>query len=186
MGDLAIVYGCVNTSSTSSGVQAIAAGPAGWTSMSGAGVAQVGTVPVFLTRGIWWKVLNAGDIAAGVVTYALGTLAVASGTGILVFRGATVPTLLSSGGVSGTAVNQSQPVVSAGAKLYVNLMCMRADLAEVITPPVGWTNIYPGVMFAGSFFFSDPPTYAAQCAGIVGHWSWTSNCQGFNHWFKLA
>lgn len=186
VGDLALVYGCVNTSSTSSGILAISSAPAGWTSLSGAGVAQVSTTPTFTTRGIWWKILTAGDIAAGVVTYGLGTLAVSSATGILVYRGGTTFTLLASGGVTGTAINQSQPVVSAGAKLYINLLCLRADLAETITPPPGWTNIYPGVMFAGAFFFSDPATYAAQCAGIVGHWSWTTSSGGFNHWIKAS
>lgn len=186
VGDLALVYGCVNTSSTSSGTLAIASAPTGWTSLSGAGVAQISTTPTFTTRGIWWKVLTLADLNTGTVTYGLGTLAVSSATGIMVFRGASTFTLLSSGGVSGTAVNQSQPVASAGAKLYINLLCLRADLAEVITPPTGWVNAYPGVMFAGAFFFADPTTYNGTMAGVVGHWSWTTSSGGFNHYLKAS
>lgn len=188
-GDLALFYGIVNTSSsaTTPSTQAISAGPTGWTALSGAGLAQVSTTPTFTSRAIWWKVLTAGDITTSVVSYTLGTLVTTSACGVMVFRGASTFSLLSSGGVGvSTSVNQSQPVASAGAKLYINLLCLRADLAETITPPTGWVNIYPGVMFAGAFFFVDPATYNATMAGVIGHWSWTTSSGGFNHFIKAS
>lgn len=188
-GDLALFYGIVNTSSSdlTPSTQGISAGPAGWTPLSGAALAQVATTPVFVTRAVWWKVLTAADIATAAVSFTPGSLVTFAACGVMVFRGASVFTLLSSGGVgASTSVNQSQPATSAGTKLYINLMCLRADLAEVIHPPAGWTNVYPGVMFAGAFYFSDPTTYAAQCAGIVGNWSWTTASGGFNHFIKAS
>jgi hypothetical protein len=180
VGDMALFYGCENTSSTASGVQGIAAGPAGWTVMSGAGVAQISTTPTFTTRGLWWKKLVQADITAGVVSFTIGSLGITAACGVLVFRGGSTFSLVSSGGISGTQVNTSTPAKPANAILMIYLLTLRADLNEVITPDTGhnWTNLYPGAMFAGAFFFRDPATWVAAEAG---HWSWTTTSGGFQH-----
>lgn len=185
VGDMALFYGVENTSSTASGIQGIAAGPAGWTALSGAGVAQFSTTPTFSTRGIWWKKLVQADITAGVVSFTIGSLGITAACGVLVFRGGSTFALVSSGGVSGTSINQALPADPVTEILMVNLLCLRADLAEVITQPTGYTNLYPGAMFAGAFFFCGPATYT-PLAGTVAHWSWTTTSGGFNHNIKLT
>lgn len=185
-GDLALYYGCVNTSATSSGILGISSSPAGWTSLSGAGIAQFSTTPVFATRGIWWKVLTAADIATDVVSYGTGTLATAAACGMMIFRGGSTFTLRSSGGGSGTAVSQALPVKPVGLSLMIDLICTRADLAEVISPVSGFVNFgtyqnsYPGVMFAGAFYFCDPITYTGIASGTA-RWQWTTSSGIFNH-----
>lgn len=184
VGDLALFYACENTSSTASGTQAIAAGPAGWNALSGAAVAQIGTTPVFNSRGVWWKKLVQADLDAVSVSFTIGSLGVASACGVLVFRGGNSFTIVSSGGTSGTAVNTVLPAKPAGTKVMVYLLTMRADLNEVIanagTAPgsSNWTNVYPGAMFAGAFFFRDPNTWVT---GEAGRWTWTTTSQGFQH-----
>lgn len=187
VGDLALFYGCENTSATASGTQAIASGPAGWTVLTGTqgSTAQVSTAPVFLTRAIWWKKLVAADIAVanggtgtGVVSFTIGTLGVASACGVMVFRGGTQ--------FNGTAFNTMDSRVSqnftapakiAGCKLVIFMNCLRADLAEVITKPAAFTSAYPGVMFAGAFFFCDPNSYVV---GSIISTSWTTSSGGSN------
>lgn len=192
VGDLALFYGCENTSATASGTQAIAAGPTGWTSLSGAGVAQVSTTPTFTTRGVWWKKLVAADldVAAGqggtgngVVSFTVGTLGIASACGVLVFRGGTSFSLRSSGGTSGVTISRAIPVAVTGAKVYICLLCLRADLNEVITPAQAtWVNVYPGAMFAGAFFFRDPSQWVG---GEIDQFSWTTSSQGFQHFIAI-
>lgn len=179
VGDMALFYGCENTSSTAAVGQAISAGPTpGWTTMNSP--VQIGTTPVFCSRGVWWKKLVAADILAGVVSFTVGTLGITSACGILVFRGGTSFSLISSGGTSGAFVNTSTPAKPANAILMIYLLTLRADLNEVITPDPGhnWTNIYPGAMFAGAFFFRDPATWVVAEAG---HWQWTTTTPGFQH-----
>lgn len=187
-GDLALFYGVVNTASTASGIQGIAAGPTGWTSLVGAGVSQISTTPTFTTRGIWWRVLTQADITADVVQFTTGTLATIAASGMMLWRGATTPTftLRSSGSGSGTAVSQALPVKPAGLQLMIELMCTRADLAEVISPVNGFVNFgtyqhqYAGVMFAGTFYFCDPITYTGIASGTA-RWQWTTSSGVFNH-----
>lgn len=178
VGDMALFYGCENTSSTASGTQGIAAGPTpGWTTMSAP--AQISTAPTFTTRGVWWKKLVQADITAGVVSFTVGSLGITAACGILVFRGGSAFSLVSSGGISGTSVNTSTPAKPANALLMIYMLTLRADLNEVITPDVhNWTNLYPGAMFAGAFFFRDPATWVVAEAG---HWSWTTTSGGFQH-----
>lgn len=188
-GDLALYYGCVNTSATASGIQAIAAGPTGWTALSGAGVAQVSTTPTFTTRGIWWKVLTAADIATDTVSYSTGTLATFSACGMMIFRGGgNTFTLRSSGGVGTTNnVNFAFPAKPVGLSVMIELFCLRADLAETLsalgspfTAALNFHNSYPGVMFAGAFYYSDPTSYTAA-ASQTGSWGWTTASSGFHH-----
>lgn len=187
-GDLALYYGTVNTSSTSSGIQGIAAGPTGWTTLSGAGVVQFGTSPVFVTRGIWWRVLTQADIDGDTVSFTPGSLAVASACGIMIFRGATTPALVSStSSTSGlTHANASNPstVSLNGEKLAVLLITFRADLAETITAPSVWQDPVAGVKFAGDFYFADPTTYANSIASTVSAISWTTASPYSVLWIK--
>jgi hypothetical protein len=107
---------------------------------------------------------------------------------MMLWRGATTPTftLRSSGGGSGTFVNQALPVKPAGLQLMIELMCTRADLAEVISPGPGFVNFgtyqhqYQGVMFAGCFYFCDPITYTGIASGTA-RWQWTTSSGVFNH-----
>lgn len=186
-GDLALFYGVVNTSATSSGIQAISAGPAGWTALSGAGIAQFTTSPTFATRGIWWRVLTAADIATDTVSYSTGILATVAASGMMIFRGGSSFTLRSSGGPDNvTAVSQALPAKPVGLQLMIDLICLRADLAETISTVSGFVNFgtyqqsYPGVMFAGAFFFCDPATYTGIASGVA-RWAWTTLSGCINH-----
>lgn len=184
VGDLALFYGVENTSATSSGIQGIAAGPTGWTVLTGAqgSVAQVSTTPAFITRGIWWKKLVAADIAVasggtgtGVVSFTVGSLGIAGACGVCVFRGGTQYNGVSDLTFDGrTSLSATGMVKQTGAKVYILLMCMNATLAETITQPPGFTSTYPGAMFAGAFFFQDPSTFTQRTLTV----SWTSASGG--------
>lgn len=185
--DMAIFYGVVVTSATASGTQAVAAGPSGWTILGSAqgGPVQVSTAPQFLSRGVWWKKLTAADIAVanggtgtGVVSFTLGTLATLSACGVMVFRGGTTVAPLSFNTFDNSIHDfTTSPAKTTTPKLYVMALCLRPDLNEVITPPSGWVNIFPGAMVAGAFFFYDPSTYPGSVTTSPGP-SWTTSSGG--------
>lgn len=176
-GNLALFYGIVNTSSSSSGILGISSGPTGWTNLSGAGnTVQDSTSPVFVTAGLWWKLLTAADINAGTVTFGLGTLATAAACGVMCFGGA---------GTAFTGIEFStfdnlisrantDPALPVNAKLMILIYRLRADLAETITPPAQWQTSFPNVNFAGAFFFCDPLNYAAGAHTTT----WTTHSGG--------